>query len=330
MPESMMGVAVRYRGVRDTSDEELPPSGLQLTIGDGHQQVVVTDVGASLREFTLDGRRVVWPYPAGEMSSGGRGQVLAPWPNRVEDGSYLFGGVEAHVPLDEPDRHNAIHGLVRWLTWHVDEHAERSVTLSCMLAPQPAYPWRLALSLRYALADGGLIVEASAENRSVVSAPFGMGAHPYLDAGPAGVDGCALRLPASRHLMLDARGIPRGSERIEETAFDFRRGRELAGVRLDDCFTDLWLMPDEEVPAQAAWQAVLSTGDGHRSALWADEAWPYVMCYTGDTLAPADRRRGVAIEPMTCPPNALRSGEAVVTIAPRARWSGMFGIRVID
>jgi aldose 1-epimerase len=256
--------------------------------------------------------------------------VLAPWPNRVEDGTYSFGGVEARVPLDEPDRRNAIHGLVRWLTWQVDENTDRLVRLSCSLAPQPAYPWRLALALRYELAEGGLVVEASAENRSAVSAPFGMGAHPYLDAGPRGADGCVLWLQASRHLLLDARGIPRGAEAIGETALDFRSGRELTGVSLDDCFTDLGLTKDARVPEQAAWQAVLATGDGHRSALWADEAWPYVMCYTGDTLGPADRRCGVAIEPMTCPPNALRSGEAVVSIAPGDRWSGTFGILGID
>jgi len=256
--------------------------------------------------------------------------MLAPWPNRVEDGTYSFGGIRAHVPLDEPARRNAIHGLVRWLTWHVDEHTDRSVRLSCELAPQPAYPWRLTIALRYELVDGGLVVEASAENRSPVTAPFGMGAHPYLDAGSRGVDGCVLLLQASRHLRLDARGIPRGSEEIGETRLDFRHGLELAGVRLDDCFTDLGLSPDTAVPERAAWQAVLSTADGHRSALWADESWPYVMCYTGDTLGPDDRRRGVAIEPMTCPPNALRSGEAVIGIAPGQSWSGTFGIRGID
>ena len=311
-------------------EDRLAPSGRQLTITDGRQRAVVTEVGASLREFAVDAESVVWPYGSDDMSGGGRGQVLAPWPNRIEDGTYCFGGVQARAPLDEPDRRNAIHGLVRWLTWQVDEHTDRAVRLSCLLAPQPAYPWRLAIALRYELAADGLIVEASAENRSAVVAPFGIGTHPYLDAGPGGADSCSLRVQAERHLLLDERGIPRGSESVEETALDFCGGRGLSGVRLDDCFTDLGLVPDAKVPNGAAWQAVLTRGDGHRSAVWADEAWPYVMCYTGDTLAPADRRRGVAVEPMTCPPNALRSGESVVSIGPGDSWSGTFGIRRID
>lgn len=312
--------------MHDPPEEPAAPSGRQLTISDGRQRATVTEVGASLREYDVDGEPVVWPYASHEMSTGGRGQVLAPWPNRIEDGTYRFGGVTAHVPLDEPDRHNAIHGLVRWLTWRVDEHTDTSVRLSCVVAPQPAYPWRLALALNYELSGTGLIVEASAENRSLVDAPFGIGAHPYLDAGPEGVDGCVLWLQAWRHLVLDDRGIPRSSEGVEGTPLDLCGGRELAAVQLDDCFTDLGLTPAAAAPEGAAWQAVLVRADGRRSTLWADGAWPYVMCYTGDTVAPEDRRRGVAVEPMTCPPNALRSGEAVVTIVPGGSWSGTFGI----
>jgi aldose 1-epimerase len=313
--------------MRDVPEHHLPPSGRQLTIGHGAQQVVITEVGASLREFTIGGEAVVWPYGVLEMSGGGRGQVLAPWPNRIEDGTYSFNGVQARAALDEPDRGNAIHGLVRWLTWRVEEHTERAVRLSCELAPQPAYPWRLLLAVRYELGDDGLVVEATAENRSGVAAPFGIGSHPYLAAGPQGGDACILWLHADRHLLLDGRGIPRGSETVGGTAFDFAAGRQLSGVRLDDCFTGLGLSGHAPAPAGAAWQAVLERGDGSRSALWADASWPYVMCYTGDTLAPADRRHGVAIEPMTCPPNALRSGESLLSIDPGDTWSGRFGIR---
>jgi aldose 1-epimerase len=313
--------------MRDAPEERLAPSGRQLTITHGPQRAIVTEVGAGLREYTVDDEPVVWPFGVLEMSGGGRGQLLAPWPNRIEDGTYSFNGVPARAALDEPDRRNAIHGLVRWLSWRVDDAGESAVSLSCVLAPQPGYPWRLLLTVRYEVGDDGLLVEASAENLSGETAPFGMGAHPYLDTGPQGADGCVLQLQASRHLLLDDRGIPSGSEGVSGTAFDFAAGRSLSGVRLDDCFADIGAAGEDTLPARAAWQAQLTRQDGTGSALWADEAWPYVMCYTGDTLAAVDRRRGVAIEPMTCPPNALRSGESLVIIAPGGTWSGRFGIR---
>jgi aldose 1-epimerase len=39
------------------------------------------------------------------------------------------------------------------------------------------------------------------------------------------------------------------------------------------------------------------------------------MIYSADHLGPAEARRAVAIEPMTCPPNALRSGSDLIVIA---------------
>jgi aldose 1-epimerase len=50
------------------------------------------------------------------------------------------------------------------------------------------------------------------------------------------------------------------------------------------------------------------------------------MVYSGDTLEPGERRTGLAVEPMTCPPNALRSGTDLVVLRPRARWTGSWGI----
>jgi aldose 1-epimerase len=313
----------------EASDGALPPSGRQFPIRHGASLAVVTEVGAGLRVFEIGDEPVAWGYPSDAMASGGRGQVLAPWPNRIEDGSYEWRGVSAHVPLDEPDRRNAIHGLLRWLCWDVVEHTAGRVTLSCELAPQPAYPWRLLVEVTYELDDAGLVVTAVAENRSETEAPYGMGFHPYLHAGPGGADACTLTLPARRRLLLDERGLPRGSQPVDATEYDFAAGRALAGVRLDDCFTDL-VAGAEPAADGAVWQAVLARGDGRRITLWADASWPYVMCYTGDTLAAYERRRGVAVEPMTCPPNAFVSGQSVTVLGAGERWSGRFGMCQLD
>ena len=64
------------------------------------------------------------------MASGGRGQLLVPWPNRIRDGQYTVGDRELELPLTEPGRHNASHGLVRWAAWSLEEHTGRSVALA--------------------------------------------------------------------------------------------------------------------------------------------------------------------------------------------------------
>jgi aldose 1-epimerase len=68
----------------------IAPSGKQITIAVGDQQAVVVEVGGGLRSYSAGGQELVDGYSADEMSSSGRGQVLIPWPNRLQDGNYEF------------------------------------------------------------------------------------------------------------------------------------------------------------------------------------------------------------------------------------------------
>ena len=104
----------------------------------------------------------------------GRGQVLAPWPNRLADGSYSFGGRELQVPLSEPETRTAIHGLVRFANWVCVRHERDRVELEHVLHPQPGYPFLLRLRVAYRLDDEGLTVETFAENAGTEAAPFGV------------------------------------------------------------------------------------------------------------------------------------------------------------
>mgnify|MGYP001443591696 CR=1 FL=1 len=115
-----------------------PPSGEQYVIAHGSAQATVTQVGATLRGYTVDGHEVVDGFGVDKRPSDGRGQVLAPWPNRLTDGSYRYGGREVQAPLNEPSRHDAIHGLVRWSDWSPVDHARSSVTMAYAVRPQPA------------------------------------------------------------------------------------------------------------------------------------------------------------------------------------------------
>src|SRR4051812_22319515 len=94
-----------------------PPSGEQYEIRHGGQSATVTEMGATLRAYAHDGKPIIDGFAIDAFASGGRGQVLAPWPNRLSQGRYSFGGRHAKVPLNEPEHSNAIHGLVRWLPW---------------------------------------------------------------------------------------------------------------------------------------------------------------------------------------------------------------------
>ena len=298
-----------------------PPTGEQHEIRHGDQVVVVAEVGATLRAYSAGGLDVLDGFSVEEPSSAGRGQVLAPWPNRLDGGRYEFDGRPGAAAIDEPELGNAIHGLVRWLPWLLASKTDEAVALACVLHPQPAYPWRLELGLEYRLVSDGLEVVARATNASAEAAPFGIGFHPYLTMGTP-VDDVRLTIPASRRLTTDDRALPVGEEDVAGTEFDFTEGRPVGATWLDTCFTGLARASDGRS------RALLESADGDRGVeVWADEAFGYLQVYTGDTLEPASRRRqGVAIEPMTCPPNAFASGVDVIRLEPGASWSGAWGI----
>ena len=298
----------------------LPASGEQHEIGDGAGRAIVTEVGATLRRYAVDGVDVIDGFTTNEPSPAGRGQILAPWPNRLDHGTYAFEGHDGRAALDEPEHRNAIHGLVRWLPWSVTSRADDSITLACILHPQPGYPWRLELEVTYALGPGGLTVRPHATNRSPGTAPFGIGFHPYLTVGVP-IEEATLTVPATKRLLTDPRGLPVGDVPVERTEFDFTTPRTIGGTRLDTGYTDLVRGADGRVVAS------VSAPEGRDVSLWVDEAFGYLMVYTGDTLEPVERRRlGIAIEPMTCPPNAFASGAEVIRLGSGESWTGSWGI----
>jgi aldose 1-epimerase len=99
------------------------PSGRQWVIGSGDHEAVITEVGAGVRQYRYQGRDYLDGYGEGELAPSGAGQILAPWPNRIRDGRYTVEGRQLSLPLNEPDVHNAIHGLVRWLPWEAEQTA---------------------------------------------------------------------------------------------------------------------------------------------------------------------------------------------------------------
>ena len=176
-----------------------PPSGRQHTLADGSSRAHISTVGATLRTYTVDGRDVIDGFRRDERAADGRGQVLAPWPNRLTDGSYRYGDRDCQAPLNELSRHDAIHGLVRWLDWSLVAHDRASVALSCAVRPQPGYEWHLDLGIEYRLGPTGLTVSFRATNVGGERAPFGLGFHPYLTIGTRPVDGLELTLPATTY-----------------------------------------------------------------------------------------------------------------------------------
>jgi aldose 1-epimerase len=296
------------------------PSGEQYEIELGDQRVVVVEVGGGLRTYTVGDRHVLDGYDDAELCPSGRGQVLIPWPNRLEDGSYEFDGRRHQAPIDDPAENDAIHGLVRWAAWQPVEREPHRVVVGHRLHPRPGYPFTLDLRIEYTLSAGGLEVRTTATNTGVEACPYGAGAHPYLTVGTATTDPVELTAPGATVLRSDDRGLPVAAGPVGGTEYDFRQPRAIGATRLDHAFTDL-----ERDADGLARVRLRAPDDGPAVTLWVDDRYRYLMLFTGGPL-PDVARRSLAVEPMTCPPNAFRSGESLVRLEPGASVTSSWGI----
>src|SRR6266487_1088735 len=185
-------------GANSTSvPEESLPSGQQFEIHRGNMSAVITEVGATLRVFEVGGQEFLFTFSQNEMSMFSEGQVLIPFPNRIDHGMYVFNGMTEQLPLSEPARQNAIHGLTRWMNWLPAVHENHRVIMALVLHAQDGYPFVLSLRETYALTDRGLEVQTVAQNIGSTALPYGHGHHPYLTAGTALINPDILQLPAS-------------------------------------------------------------------------------------------------------------------------------------
>src|SRR4051794_3422764 len=179
----------------------LAPSGEQFDIRHGEQRATIVEVGGGVRAYDVADRPVLDPYPLDAMCDGAHGAPLIPWPNRVAEGRYEFAGAEHQLALSEPEKNNAIHGLLRWRPWHASAQDQERVLMQTRLLPQPGYPFALEASIAYELGADGLTVSTTARNLGGSDCPFGAGQHPYLSPGDGLIDQCTLEVGARTRLI---------------------------------------------------------------------------------------------------------------------------------
>ena len=304
---------------------QVPLTGAQYDLSAGDFRATVTELGAGLRRLEHRGQPVIVGYEPDVLPPGAAGQLLCPWPNRVDGGHYSIDGAHYQLDLSEPANENAIHGLTRWSSWVPGPAvaAGDEITLRLVLLGHQGYPFCLELDASYRLdADRGLAVSISARNVGSVAAPYGTGSHPYLTTGAATVDECELELPAGLWQPIGERGIPYDTpEDVTATEFDFRTARRIGLTQLDSALTGLTREADGRARAR------LSSA-GTQVTLWAGPGYEWLQVFTGDTLDPSHRRKAVAIEPMTCPPNAFVSGVDLLMLEPGDSVTHTWGIEV--
>lgn len=304
-----------------------PASGEQFGLTRGPARAVIGQVAAVLREFSVDGTHYTETWPDEQLPPMGCGIVLAPWPNRTEDGQWTApDGSAQQLDITEVSRNTAIHGLLRNTVYRVVEQTPESVTLHAEVVPQHGWPFNLDTFVRYELADAGLLVTHTVTNRGAEPAVFGVGAHPYLRVGDTPVEQLTLLVTGATRAVTDKRFLPTGFEPVGNQGADLRDGALLGEVSCNDALTDFVAVA---APGGGErFEHRLSGPDGRTLTLWTDPDFRWAQVYTPPDFPGhgSDRRLAVAVEPMTCCANALRSGRDLLTVQPGESWSARWGL----
>lgn len=280
----------------------LHASGRELCCEAGDYALSVVTVGGGISSLKWKGRDIVLPHRVSEVAPGWSGKMLLPWPNRIAEGRYCWDGKEYFLAINDRATGTALHGLAGWIPWEIVDATASHVILEAFIAAQEGYPWPLSARLDLHLdAQSGLSIELSAKNLGDSPAPYGSSLHPYLVAG-ASVDACTLHLPASTIVMTNENLLPTSIEAVTGR-YDFRAPHTVGDLFIDHCYGGL----------EGDWEVCLTDAAGSGVALSSNTAW--VQLHTADALA----RPGLAVEPMTCPPDAFNSGIDVISLEPGQR-----------
>jgi aldose 1-epimerase len=284
-----------------------PPTGAEHALERGRQRLVVSEAGGGARSWTVDGSELLASFASGTRDAAFAGKPLMPWPNRLRDGRYAFEGAEHRVAITEPETSTALHGLTLSSRWRASRTSAHGITLSHQLRGREGYPFALDLAVGYELDSAGVVVTLRARNAGPGRAPFGAGLHPYLRL----TGDITLQVPANTRVPIDDRLLPTGPPTpLSGTELDFRHARRLGDQRLDTCFGDL--------ERGAAGVASLTLAGPRRLVVWMDDAFHFVQVFTADGA--------IAVEPMTCAPDAFNTGDGLLVLEPGASFTGRCGL----
>lgn len=274
------------------------------TIADGSYKAVIVHEGAGLAKLEKDGRNLVVPHALDfRPTITFQGKVLVPWPNRIRNATYDYRGTSYKLVMNEPERNSALHGLKLWDVWEQIGSSANQVTLRATTGPTSGYPFRLRTTVTYRLdAKRGLFITIETTNIGDNDAPYGTGTHSYLTCDGQLANDCVLTVPADQVLTVDNDLAPLAKENVQNEGLDYRQGELIGETQIDHAFTAL---------PEGQWTVTLKAPDtGMSVSLESDEPW--VQIFSGDNM----NRAGVAVEPMTCPPNAFNSGEDLILLKP--------------
>ena len=290
----------------------------------GTLSATITQIGASLRLFSIGEIDLVEPYGEGQQAPLCAGQIMTPWVNRLDKGQWKYRERLLQNPINLVEQNNANHGLLLEHAYELVEKTEQSVTLRGTIVPTEGYPFMVQTFVTYSLDDSGLTVTHRAVNQSVDPAPYATGAHPYFKFSTVETGELLLSSDAATLTVVNPRQIPVAEAATIGSEFDLRNGVRVKDKFIDEDFTNL---PRD---SQGLAHTYLRASDGRGLDVWQDESFKHVVIFTPDYFPTIDgaQTHAAAIEPSTAAPNAFNSGRDLIWLEPGVEFVARWGVKV--
>lgn len=267
-------------------------------------------------------------FTSGEGRASGSGiPLLFPFPGRIRQGRFRFGGREFSIPAGD-GRGNAIHGFVLNRPWRIVEQSNARVAGEFQPATDDPsilehWPADFRLRVTYSVAGGALAASIEVENPADVPLPFGFGAHPYFRlplGGQSTAEQCRVTVPVTQQWeLIDL--LPTGQSLPVEEDHTLRAGGELNAEQFDSVFSGVQFT-DGQCAAR-----IDDPAAGRSLSIRFDDNFAHCVVYT------PPHREAICIEPYTCVPDAFWLEEQGVpsglrVLAPGGAFRCTFAVRL--
>lgn len=251
-----------------------------------------------------------------------QGSKLFPFPNRINLGHFTFKDKSYQLPINEPSKGHALHGLVWNIPFQLTKKEIHEESASIELTHQSDglleyFPFKYELKIKYELHfSKGCTISTQIINLDTKELPMGDGWHPYFSFGN-GIDELELEIPHLNTLEFDENMIPTGkllgSNKFSELSLigdtHFDHGFVLDQTKSTHITKLINRKSDMEL------HILQETGRNK---------YNFLQIYT-----PADRK-SIAIEPMTCAPDVFNNKLGIIALAPNEKLELSFGIALKD
>lgn len=272
------------------------------------------NLGASIQEFIVNGVSIIDGITIDQIGideyyNTHKSSLLFPFPNRVKDGNYNFGGSNYQLKINEPKKHNAIHGMLFDKHFKIVDHAVNSEEASVSLSytsdgTMEGYPFKFVFIVKYTIKpEGALSVTFDIKNTDKVAFPFGIGWHPYFKSD--NLEDGTLTFASKEHFIFNERSIP-DTIKISEIPSTFSINKHT----YDDGFS---LINASVIYKDSKYILAIN---------FENNIIPYLHIYT------PDHRKNIAIEPMTCATDAFNNKHGLLELEPKHSFKWVIEIKI--